>query len=208
MSRAVGQLEKMYNTINQDLFQGELPTPIITVQSKPGTMGHTTVSKIWRKKDSQTYELNIAAEVLDYPIEETLDTMIHEMVHLYCREHDIKETSRNGVYHNKKFKEEAEKRGLTCYQTDKYGWNTTPGDNLIEYAIEKGWSEIRIGRGMGFRLPPMPGSKGAKGGEGEKGEGKKSSTRKYICPNCKQSIRATKTVNIICGDCMEKMIEA
>ena len=34
MSRAVGQLEKMYNTINADLFGGELPTPIITVQSK------------------------------------------------------------------------------------------------------------------------------------------------------------------------------
>lgn len=200
MSRAIGQLEKMYNTINADIFQGELPIPIITVQSKPGTMGHTTVARIWRKKDEQTFELNIAAEVLDYPIEETLDTLIHEMVHLYCREHDIKETSRNGVYHNKKFKEEAEKRGLTCYQTEKYGWNTTPGDNLIEYAIEKGWNEIRIGRGGGFRLPPMPGNKRDK-------EGKKSSTRKYICPKCKQSIRATKTVNIICGDCMEKMIE-
>ncbi len=34
---------------------------------------------------------------------------------------------------------------------------------------------------------------------------KRSSTRKYVCPCCKQSIRATKEVNIICGDCMEKM---
>lgn len=33
MSRAVGQLEKMYNTINLDLWGGQLPTPIITVQS-------------------------------------------------------------------------------------------------------------------------------------------------------------------------------
>lgn len=37
MSRAVGQLEKMYNTLNLDLWGGQLPTPIITVQSKPGT---------------------------------------------------------------------------------------------------------------------------------------------------------------------------
>lgn len=114
MSRAICQVEKMYNTINTDIFQGELPIPIITVQSKPGSMGHSTVAKIWRKPgEERTYELNIAAEVLDYPIEETLDTIIHEMVHLYCREHDIKECSRNGVYHNKKFKEEAEKRDHT-----------------------------------------------------------------------------------------------
>lgn len=34
---------------------------------------------------------------------------------------------------------------------------------------------------------------------------KRSSTRKYVCPCCKNSVRATKAVNLICGDCMEKM---
>lgn len=37
MSRAVGQLEKMFNSINTDFFDGALPVPIITIQSKPGT---------------------------------------------------------------------------------------------------------------------------------------------------------------------------
>ena len=37
---------------------------------------------------------------------------------------------------------------------------------------------------------------------------KPSSTRKYICPKCGNSCRATKTINIICGDCMDKMIVA
>ena len=46
MSRAVGQLEKIYNTLNADLFGGALPVPIITVQSKPGTYGHCTTSII------------------------------------------------------------------------------------------------------------------------------------------------------------------
>ena len=36
---------------------------------------------------------------------------------------------------------------------------------------------------------------------------KPSSTRKLICPCCGNSVRATKAVNIICGDCMERMIE-
>lgn len=72
MSRAVSQLEHIYNSLNTDFFGGELPVPIVTVQSRPGTYGHCSVAKVWRKPDENTYELNIAAEVLNYPIEETV----------------------------------------------------------------------------------------------------------------------------------------
>lgn len=212
MSRAVGQLEKIYNTLNADFFEGALPVPIITVQSKPGTYGHCSVSKVWQRKDGNTYELNIAAEVLNYPIEDTLDTMIHEMVHLYCRENGIKETSRGGKYHNGRFKAEAEKRGLECYQCGSYGWNTRPTDRLIEYALEKGWNEIKIGRNNllpGIRTGGTGTSQSGTENNGGTGGGEKrpSSTRKLVCPKCGQSVRATKTVNILCGDCMEKMVE-
>lgn len=210
MSRAVSQLEHIYNALNADFFEGALPVPIITVQSKPGTMGHCSVAKIWRRsEDDRTYELNIAAEVLSYPIEETLDTMIHEMVHLYCRENGIKEVSRGGRYHNKRFKEEAEKRGLTCVPCGSAGWNTTPSDNLVEYALNKGWNEIRISRN---NLPPAirTGATGTPqaGTAGAGSEGKRpSSTRKIACPKCGQSVRATKNVHIICGVCMKRMEE-
>lgn len=208
MSRAVCQLERIYSNLNQDFFEGQLPTPIITVQSKPGTCGHFTPAKVWRRTDDDsTYELNIAAEVLDREIEETLDTMLHEMVHLYCRENDIQDTSRNGRYHNGRFKIEAEKRGLECYQCGSAGWNTRPTDKLVEYALEKGWNEIKIGRST---LPPLP-QIGATGtsqpGTTVTGGKRPSSTRKLVCPNCGQSVRATKKVNIICGDCMVKMEE-
>lgn len=207
MSRAVGQLEKIYNTLNVDFFYSTLPVPIITVQSKPGTFGHCSVSRVWKRKRENTYELNIAAEVLDYPIEETLDTMLHEMVHLYCREQGIQEVSRGGKYHNGKFKEQAERVGLTCYRTDKYGWNTTPGDNLVAYALEKGWSEIKISRGFAGFIHTGPSGGAQHSGAATPGERRPSSTRKYICPGCGQSIRATKKVNVICGNCMEKMQE-
>lgn len=210
MSRAVGQLEKIYNALNADKFGGALPLPIITVQSKPGTFGHCSIAKVWRRKEDSTYELNIAAEVLSYPIEETLDTMLHEMVHLYCRENGIQEVSRGGKYHNGRFKAEAEKVGLTCFKTEKYGWNTRPNDELVAYALEKGWNEIRISRGgsIGFSTGPMGGPQhseaemvGAPGGK------RPSSTRKLVCPKCGMSVRATRKVNILCGDCMETMTE-
>ena len=207
MSRAVSQLEHIYNSLNADFFAGELPTPILTVQSKPGTMGHCSVAKVWQRRDDKTYELNIAAEVLNYPREETLDTMLHEMVHLYCRQHDIKEVSRGGKYHNKRFKAIAEEHGLTCVPCGQYGWNTTPGDNLVEYALNKGWNEILLGRNS---LPPAmrTGATGtAQPGTAPGGGKRPSSTRKLICPKCSQSVRATRKVNILCGDCMERMVE-
>lgn len=36
---------------------------------------------------------------------------------------------------------------------------------------------------------------------------KPSNTRKLACPCCNQSVRATKAVNILCGNCMERMVE-
>lgn len=210
MSRAVSQLEHIYNSMNTDFFAGELPTPIITVQSKPGTFGHSSVAKVWQRPEDNAYEINIAAEVLSYPIEETIDTMLHEMVHLYCREHGIKEVSRGGMYHNRRFKEIAEAHGLTCVPNGQYGWNTTPGDNLIEYAIAKGWSEIKIAR-TSFPAFPHSGLTGAASSSSTvsaPGEKRPSNSRKLICPCCGQSVRATKKVNILCGDCMQKMVEA
>ena len=207
MSRAVGQLEKIYFHINQDFFEGALPTPIITVQSKPGTYGHCSKFKVWQRKEDDAYELNIAAEVLNYPIEETLDTMIHEMVHLYCREHGIKEVSRGGAYHNGRFKEEAEKRGLECFKTDKYGWNTRPGERVLEYALSNDWSDISIGRNS-MIYPIAVGASGSPQAGVLVGGGKRpSSTRKLVCPCCGNSVRATKTVRIMCMDCMVQMQE-
>ena len=210
MSRAISQLEHIYNSLNTDFWSGELPVPVITVQSKPGTYGHCTTSKVWQRKTDNTYELNIAAEVLSYPIEEIIDTMLHEMTHLFCREHGFKETSRGSAYHNKKFKEIAESHGLTCvYQGAKNGWNTTPGDNLIEYAIKKGWNEIKINRNT-FRMLPLMESNGTPqyhGASVTAGHSQKSS-HKLICPKCGQIARSTRPdFKLICGYCIEPMVE-
>lgn len=213
MSRVIGTLEKMYRTINQEKFCGILPTPIITVQSKPGTYGHCTCSHVWKRKEDTTFELNIAAEALAVPIEETLNTIIHEMVHLYCIKMGIKDTSRKGTYHNKHFKEEAEKVGLECYYTgERYGWNTKGSEKLIEYAIEHGWSEFLICRNQpGLSLAELFTGldlENATENNTRQTPGKKPShIRKYECTKCKNNVRASKKTKVICGYCMVEMIE-
>lgn len=205
-SRVAGYLEKMFRAINADSFGGKLEEPIITIMSTPGAYGHVTVSKVWRAKGSERYELNMAADWLERPIENVVSTLIHEMTHLYNMQMGIQDCSRGGTYHNKKFKEEAEKHMISIEKHEKYGWTlTSPTDELLEYIMEKGWGDIDMGRGCLFGLlggnnTGKPG-KGTQTGADGQDEPKKGSSRRYQCPSCKAIVRATKDLKIICGSC-------
>ena len=120
-SRAAGQLEKMFRELNKHYFAGKLPEPIISLKKTPSAYGHITCSKVWQAGGENKYEINISSATLDRPIEETASTLLHEMVHEYCMETGIKDTSNNGVYHNRRFKEQAETHGLTVDHHEKYG---------------------------------------------------------------------------------------
>lgn len=203
-SRTAGYLEKIFRAINTDSFNGEIEEPIITLKNTATAYGHVTVSKTWSKKEDRVHELNISTAYLKRPIEELVATIIHEMVHLYNMQMGIQDCSRGGAYHNKKFKIEAEKHMISIENHEKYGWTiTSPTDELLEYIIKKGWTEIQMGEGPDWT--ELIGKIGK--GIPTKGTGSKSNSRKYQCPKCKNSVRATKSVNIKCVDCDELMIE-
>lgn len=205
MSRIAGYLEGIYRHINLDSFGGMLDTPVITIQSTPGAYGHVSVHRTWKRKDDWAHELNISADWLTRPIEEVVATMIHEMVHIYNLQNNIQDCSRGGTYHNRKFKEEAEKHMLQIEKHDKYGWTITkPTDELLEYIMDKGWGEILTGKNPLYGLLGTSGGTSGRGGaaptEGGK-EPRKGNSRRYQCPMCKGIVRTTKDMHIICGDC-------
>lgn len=208
-SRTAGALEKIFRAVNQDLFNGEVEEPVITIQSTPTAYGHCSVMKTWTVKEDRRHELNISADYLTRPIENTVATMIHEMTHLLNLQRGVKDTSRGYSYHNKRFKEEAEKHLIKIDYDQRIGWSvTSPTEKLIDYIINKGFEDILMSHGKGL----VSGYNGGTGGTGNGGNGltvgpKKSSTRKLQCPKCGNSVRATKAVNILCGDCMERMTE-
>lgn len=210
MSRCVSMIEGVYNSTNADLWDNALPPVIITVESSPESYAHTTRNRVWKRKEDNLFELSISSEYLSYPIETLLDSVIHEQIHVFCRVNEIAETSRNGYYHNRKFKELAESHGLKCvYTGSSYGWNTTEEGNdfLIEYALQKGYSELQISRNTPRRGFLLGTTEASHTGTHVAGAKAPSSTRKLICPSCTQTVRATRKVNIICGNCMTKMIE-
>lgn len=203
-------LVKVFKAINEEYFNSELEVPTITIQSTVGAYGHVSVNKVWHNNETATHELNLSADYLNRPIENVVATLIHEACHLYAIANDIKDTSNNGVYHNKKFKQLAEDRGLEISRHDKYGWTITePTEETIDFCINNGFEDIQIVRQSMFSLGGFSGGKAGNGSTSIAPKPKKpSSTRKYICPCCGNSFRATKEINVMCMDCNEQFIIA
>lgn len=202
-SRTAGYLEKIFRALNARYFQNQLEEPIITIQSTPRAYGHVTVGKTWIRGQENRHELNIGAGTLNRDIEDVVATMLHECVHLWNMQEGVQDTSRGGAYHNKRFKAAAEARDLSISYDSRIGWSITePTDKLLEFILEQGWEEIHMNRNEGLSIRG--------GGPAAGGTAPTVSTgghsRKYQCPCCKCSVRATKEVHIACLDCGEPMV--
>lgn len=190
----IEKLEGLFQKFNEEFYNGELQKPIIVASQDitGGAYGYITTWKAWQNTDSEDtgyYEINICAEHLTRPFEEICSTLLHEMAHLYCLQNGIKDTSRGSSYHNKKFKVVGEAHGLTIEQDEKYGWTIT-SLNAESKAVVDSLDEVGFTIHRTKMVIP----------EKEKAK-KKSSSRKYVCPDCGIIVRATKEVRIICSDC-------
>ena len=205
-NRVAGYLNKVFDLLNAEFFENTLSRPTITIQSTPKAYGHFSLrDDTWVSKIGGTHEINIGAGTLARPIEEVTATLLHEMVHYWNYENGVQDCSRGNTYHNRQFKAAAEAHGLNVEHNDKYGWNdTTPSDSLLDFILENGLTDILINRNefTGFRITGT----GTHDGAESPTPRRTSSTRKYICPCCGNSVRATKAVNIGCLDCGEQMI--
>ena len=189
----IDELETLFSKFNARFFENKLESPVITVSPDHTRVayGWCTSWKAWQNgaKEGGFYEVNLCAEYLNRPYEETCGTLLHEMVHLLNLQDGVQDTSRSGTYHNKKFKETAEAHGLIVEKGEKYGWHKT---SLSPEALEFVQS---LGK-QGFTLV-RPRPLGLKGSSKSGG----SSSRKYVCPCCGTIIRATKEVHVICAEC-------
>ena len=206
-NRVAGYLNKIFDLLNTEFFESALSRPTITIQSTPKAYGHFSLREdTWVSKIGGTHEINIGAGTLSRPIEEVVATLLHEMIHYYNYENGIQDCSRGNTYHNKRFKEVAESHGLIVEHSDKYGWShTSPTEELIDFVISNDLTDILLNRNefTGFQIGGTGTHSGTSGGTTPK----TSSTRKYICPCCGMSVRATRTVRIACMDCEVQMIE-
>lgn len=209
VSEIVAKTEEMFNLFSHHFYNDELPRPAITVSPDGGrgAYGWCSVYEIWQASGEAYREINICAEYIDRPISEVAATMLHEMAHLYNLVNGIKDVSSNGYYHNKKFKDTAEAHGLHIEHHATYGWTvTTLTEETAEWlAQQPGMQDITASRKTLLQIK----TKTDDSGDGEetttttKGGRHISKNRsiKYVCPHCGAIIRATREVNVVCGDC-------
>ena len=220
------ELEELYHRVNFLFWKNagkriDLPV-FITIQSrgKRKAYGWCYIVPNWVDNEGEgaAYEINIAAETLGRPLEDTFTTLVHEMVHLWNCQEGIKDTSLKSDRHNKKFGATCDLIGLANKSDSALGWTThcpwsESGKELhaiLDSYKQEGRPELlQVNRmdDKGHVWKPTVGT--GEGGEGEEEstpKRKKSNQIKYVCPCCGTSVRATKKVNIMCADCKEIML--
>lgn len=210
MSRLTGQLEKCYRMLNERFFDNLLEMPVITIIPSSRSFAHYTPYDSWRTSNGAKREINIASGTLDRPLENTLASLLHEMCHQWNDQIlNTADCSRGGTYHNKYFAKAAREHGLEVYRTDKYGWSRTePGEALIDFILEHDeLREIEMCRINPYAIAVGVGAHTNNGADTIQAAKTVNHSRRYECPCCHTVIRATKKVNIICGDCMTAFVE-
>ena len=202
----VKMLDQLFDQLNKKFYNDEIGKPVITVMHDHtrSAYGWCTTQKIWKAGEEEFYEINICAEHLDRPIGEVAATLLHEMAHLYNLEHDIKDCSGNGYYHNKKFKETAEAHGLVIEKVERYGWTKTSLQEDTATWLEK---KVKIDKfdlvrsGARRSKGAAEGNKPGDDTDAEGSEPKKSKYKYYVCPVCGKKFYSIYEIKAECTEC-------
>jgi len=129
-------LQTVYDRFNTELFRSKLPDVVLTLQREKNTMGYFSRDRWFRSKSNErVHEIAInPAYFANFPLIEVLQTMAHEMCHLYQHEHG---TPGRGRYHNAEFAQMMENIGLVASSTGRPGGKRT-GQQISDYPIEGG----------------------------------------------------------------------
>lgn len=159
--QAVENAWSAIQTINPDV-----PDVVVTLGaglvSRGLKLGHFAAN-VWTHGDDDVHELFVGAEGLQRGAQALMGTLIHEAAHALCEARGIKDTSRQGRYHNHNFKSIAEEMGIVVEHSDSLGWSSTtmPDETaaLYETAIMDLDASITAYR-KGFEFLLTPGTSG------------------------------------------------
>ena len=193
---AIAELERLFDAFNKELYAGKLPFPAITIQTTGNRNAYGWFwAETWESEGKKVHELNMSAEYLSRDVEDICETLLHEMVHLYCHENGIHDCKNN--YHNKSFKEACAYIRLNCEKGSRNGFSLTSlSDDLLKLvrSVRPKKSAFKVFRSASIGPKRQAGSK----------------LKKYSCPGCLQNVRVgTLPENfpgIICAECDEEYL--
>lgn len=226
---AYKELQHAFHFFNEKLFDNELPECLITLQRKSRTYGYFAPSRFIHRGGDTTDEIAMNPSYFSLvPIEEIMQTLVHEMTHQW-QEHFGKKGRRG--YHNKEWGDKMESIGLMPSSTGKPGGAKT-GDQMMDYIIEGGRFEQYLNQllsgdftiSWSDRHPPLDQIKamikeqgvdalrdkletwGVEVTENEEVipttlQTTKQTRVKFTCPSCGANAWGKPSLNILCLDC-------
>ena len=215
-NRTYGGLDRAYDFFNEQLFGGQLPRCLITMQRKKGSYGYFAAERFGRRVGKAmsgevqlvTDEIALNPSLFDRRMtDDTLSTLVHEMVHLW--QHHYGEASRAG-YHNREWSRRMLEVGLVPSSTGEPGGKQV-GQKMTHYIAPGGaFSQACAGlRKTGFDAFYVELWDDA---SRQKTKKKKAASKtKYSCPDCEVRAWAKPATSLVCGDCgvplMEEVID-
>lgn len=178
----------------------DVPEVVVTLASgrtgKGMNLGHFAPER-WVRGEDVVHELFIGGEGLSRGGRGLLGTLLHEAAHGAANARSIQDTSRQGRYHNAKFKAIAESFGLTIEHEKSIGWSltTVPDTTAALYAADVAQLDAAI---TAYRRAEAAAATG----------GRKSNNGKAAVCGCGRKIRASLAVldagPVLCGLCGEE----
>lgn len=184
-----------FDYFNRELFGSELPPCILNFSRKAKAAGFFAASR-WKHRDddARTHEISLNPDVLLLPPIETMDTLVHEMVHLWQQEFGT--PSRSG-YHNKEWSDKMVAVGLMPSDTGQPGGSRV-GQRMSDYVIEDGpFAKAFAAMPVEALLPWVSGGAAVSGGPTPTRRDKVT----FECPECKDKAWGKAALDIRCGKC-------
>lgn len=220
-----GEFQYAYDRFNGELFGGQLPRCLITLQRGARCYGYFCGDRFASHDGRICDEIALNPRYFGQePTIEVLGTLVHEMVHLW--QHHFGKPGRGG-YHNKQWAQEMHRVGLHPSDTGRPGGAET-GRFMSHYIVAGGLFEIAAMRLLATPLQVSwfdahlvslgtGGSEGAGsgavgGGTGVNGpsvdallSGKRS---KFSCPSCGANAWGKQSLRLLCLNCQQTMVIA
>ncbi|GAA1146905.1 hypothetical protein GCM10009630_51670 [Kribbella jejuensis] len=191
----VSALEGAWSAIRTN--HTEVPAVVIIVGSgtatKQAKYGHFAPTR-WQHGEQALAEVLISGEGLKRPVEEVFTTLLHEAGHALANVREIKDTSRQGRWHNQKFAALASELGLDTTKDPRIGWSPCTLRKETAATYKSVLAELKKAL-IAYRHPEMVA-----------GTSTKNNNNAVACAcQCPRRIRVAKQVlelgDITCGVC-------
>lgn len=208
MYKIIKELTKAYEDLNQELFGGNLPHAMITInynEKKPKTEEDTVMGIFypdikWTKNNDKYIAISITSDAIKKGVVVILSALVHEMVHGYCKVMNIDDMEeKNKKKHNEEFKAYAEMAKLEVQYHKKVGWGATfPTSELIGI-----FNNLDIDKDVFDVDCEIIYT------EKEKKKSGRKKKFKHLCPICQRKVETKDGKLLICGVCnVDMSVEA